>query len=397
MQKMCCVNCFSNKFIQAVIRSKSTKGVCNYCSMNGEKHDWITSVRQVGEFIKEKLSQGYTNATREDVPYDKLRSISTTIEEVLIHNEEIFSNELEDDEEKISALLDDLFKESGPSWHDKANGSDDKWEGGKASIVLKDKFFFGENDNPLSDTWESFKYYVKHISRFFDMSADHFRETTLERFLEILQAMAKTLPLGTDIWRARIMKPGDGRVLKVRRHLECGSPPRNFAIPLRMNPSGISYFYGAEDKTTCLEEVRVKRRNRVLLGKFRTKMELNIVDLSHKVCIGPGSIFDPNYDHSYNWSSKFVAEFIKEVSRPISSDEAPIEYVPTQILCEYIRKLGYQGVMYKSSITKKMNYTLFCGQKEIFTPDEGWKHPDQVTDFTEWLELVEFRQERHLA
>ncbi|MED4600017.1 RES family NAD+ phosphorylase [Paenibacillus validus] len=394
MSKVCCVHCFTNDFIQATIRKARKKGECDYCNMKGNKQVWVADVGDVGDFIRERLALGYTNATRDDVPFHALRSISTTIEDVLIFEEEIFSEEL-DNKGKIGEILGDLFKESGPSYRDIAQGADDEWEGGDAPIVLKDAFFVSGDDNPLTLSWSDFTYYVKHICRYFDMGAAPYRESALARFLPIIRGMATTLPQGTDIWRARIMKPGDGRVLKATRHLECGPPPRNKAIPLRMNPSGISYFYGAEDIATCLEEVRVKRRDRVLQGKFRTKLDLTIVDLSHKVVLGVRSVFDPNYDHDYNWASHFVENFIEEVSRPISTKEAPIEYVPTQILCEYIRKLGYDGVRYKSSLTGKMNYALFCGRAETNVTDAWWRHPDQVPDFTGWLELVEFKQERH--
>jgi hypothetical protein len=151
-----------------------------------------------------------------------------------------------------------------------------------------------------------------------------------------------------------------------------------------MNPSGISYFYGSEDMGTCKKEVRPKPGEHVIYGQFRTKRELSIIDLSEKVFIGAKSVFDPDYDHAYNWASSFVESFVEEISKPIDPAEAPIEYMPTQILCEYIRKLGYDGVAFNREETTKREITW--GLKFV--------HPNQVPEFTEWLSLSNFKEER---
>lgn len=65
------------------------------------------------------------------------------------------------------------------------------------------------------------------------------------------------------------------------------------------------------------------------------------------------SIFSPNYEHDMNWAYDFLKLFSAEISKPIKLDEAPIEYIPTQILSEYIRLKGYEGVGYRSSITSE--------------------------------------------
>lgn len=230
---LCCIHCFKNEFIQAKIRTIAETGKCSYCNMGGRKKAWVASVGIVGDFIRKKLKLGYRNASTDDVPYYALSGIASSIEEVLIYDEDIFSEDM-DLLDKTQSLIHDMFKSSGPSYRDIAQGETDEWEAGDAEVVKIDEFYVSEDENELLFGWEDFKYNVKHINRFFDVGSLKTREEMLRRFLPILKEMAVTLPAGTQIWRARI-KP-KGRVLKKNRHLECGPPPRNYAVPLRMNP-----------------------------------------------------------------------------------------------------------------------------------------------------------------
>ena len=48
---------------------------------------------------------------------------------------------------------------------------------------------------------------------------------------------------------------------------------------------------------------------------------------------------------------------------PISNTE---DYRVTQIISEYIRKMGYDGILYRSFFTMKNNYTIFnCHKSKI--------------------------------
>lgn len=387
----CCIHCFNNEFIQAIIRQEDEKGVCSYCKMDGEEEAWVAGVDVVGEFVREKLGLAYKNATTDDVPYHVLRGFATTIEDVLRHSEAIFSDYL-DIEGDVPKLIRDMFKYSGPSWHDIAQGDVDEWESGDAEIVKIDAFYSNRDDNYLRYQWDDFTYVVKHVNRFFDIGSDRTREAMLGEFKEIFEIMEVKLPAGTLIWRARSNPKNPVDTPEAQRN-ECGPPPRHLSKPLRMNPAGISYFYGSDDLATCLAEIRPKPNDQIVYGQFSTLKPLRILDLSEVVLIGARSIFDPEYNHHLNWATEFLVGFIEEISKPIDDDVSSIEYVPTQILSEYIRKLGYDGVRYRSSKTGQQNYTLFCGREEEPTYDDfGWKwrHPNQIPEFTEWLELKEF-------
>ena len=388
----CCIHCFKNEFIQANVRGEDEQGVCYYCDMNGEEEAWVAGVDAIGELVREKLGLAYKNATMDDVPFHVLSAFSTTIEDVLRDTEDIFSECLDNSKDGISKLIRDMFKHSGPSWRDIAQGDFDEWDNGYAEIILIDEFYITPDDNHFRYKWDEFTYVVKHVNRFFNIGSS--REAMLEEFNVFYEKMKICLPAGTLIWRARSNPKNPLNTLEAKSY-ECGPPPRNISKALRMNPAGISYFYGSDDPKTCKAEIRPEPDDHIIYGQFSTKRDLQILDLSEVVHIGTRSIFDPDYDHDFNWATEFLKGFIEEISKPIEDNEAPIEYVPTQILSEYIRKLGYDGVRYRSSKTGCQNYTLFCGREEQKQLEDYWKrtHPSQVPEFTEWLELVHFEQE----
>jgi hypothetical protein len=46
-------------------------------------------------------------------------------------------------------------------------------------------------------------------------------------------------------------------------------------------------------------------------------------------------------------------------SWPVTKSDSKSEYAPTQIISEFIKSKGYNGIIYKSSLTQGHNYVLF--------------------------------------
>ncbi len=53
----------------------------------------------------------------------------------------------------------------------------------------------------------------------------------------------------------------------------------------------------------------------------------------------------------------------EELSKPVIPKEAHLEYLPSQYMCEFIKKCGFDGVMYKSAMSSGVNYALFNDDK----------------------------------
>ena len=104
------------------------------------------------------------------------------------------------------------------------------------------------------------------------------------------------------------------------------------------------------------------------------------------------SCFSEEFDISKKWVSHFVRDFEEEISQPLDEDRKTLEYVATQVLAEYIRKIGYNGISYKSSYNKdKVNYVLFCTiNEDISSPGVDcsiYSLKGILQPFTKWLKL----------
>jgi len=55
----------------------------------------------------------------------------------------------------------------------------------------------------------------------------------------------------------------------------------------------------------------------------------------------------------------FLERLGDELTRPVLPQAAAIDYTPSQYLCEFIKKCGYDGVIYRSSVSEGMNLALF--------------------------------------
>ena len=164
--------------------------------------------------------------------------------------------------------------------------------------------------------------------------------------------LATQLPQGTIVFRGRPNDTGMPRTM----FKDLTAPPVEAAKENRMSATGISMFYGALDSDTPVNEIRNYEPGAVIdLGEFILKKELIVVDL-FKIPVRL-SFWMPQYYLEY----KFLKQFHSEITKPITQN-AGIEYVPTQIFTEYIRFMNdkhIDGIIYKSSLTGKKNIVLF--------------------------------------
>ena len=136
--------------------------------------------------------------------------------------------------------------------------------------------------------------------------------------------------LGVPLFRARARF----RPRKFHTARELGSPPSKAAKNNRMSGAGISMFYGAESEKTAIAEIRPSAGKAVTVGTWRPCRELVYLDLLAAQPIP--SIFDQTARGDRTWL-RFLAEFAADLARSIHKNDAAIEYVPTQIMTEYIR------------------------------------------------------------
>lgn len=129
----------------------------------------------------------------------------------------------------------------------------------------------------------------------------------------------------------------------------------------RSNPKFIRYLYMAESPTTAVFEVRPLLFNAVNVSGIEVKEQLHIANIA--VDIEMDSDTERTEDE---WLLSFIQ---LAFSSPTNN---PDDYIPTQIIAEYFRYLGYDGIRYGSSMHHRgYNLTIFDTAKceAVFSTD----------------------------
>lgn len=192
-------------------------------------------------------------------------------------------------------------------------------------------------------SWSYFVEIVKKKRRFLTQIDD----TNNDRIDDELLSTDKVLiAIGDAILRSskRVLKRMDSlRIVRARAHdtnevlckaKDLGSPPLTRAGHNRMSDVGISMFYGAENENTAIKEVQVSSSQTVTVGGWKPTRELVYLDLLATRPVP--SIFDNNERTNRVWL-RFLVGFADDLAKPIDIEDRRIEYIPTQIVTEYIR------------------------------------------------------------
>lgn len=126
----------------------------------------------------------------------------------------------------------------------------------------------------------------------------------------------------------------------------------------RNNISGSTYLYLSEDIYTCCAETRPSRFALMSVAIFNIVKPLKIIDFSKNDSVK--ELMDK--DDQLN-VGLLITLLMAEFSNPASSED---NYIATQYVSDLIRKYGYDGICYKSSLTGSKNYTIFnCSEENI--------------------------------
>lgn len=350
--KNVCAEHFEDPYLQTYINDNGHPGKCSYC---GKRKGKVLSMEQFTDFVKSKLSQRLCPLDDANLPlansyYDD-------------EDEEIpgFSRAgcyiIPNSAEKYESVQ-DLMENYNLCTSDETLNED------IASCFNYDELtrtdvFEEDVDEELSYAWDNFVKMVKHQKRYTFFKDPRFirqEEWKDDILTEINQLccniLVTQLPQGTIVFRGRPNDTGMPRTM----FKDLTAPPVEAAKENRMSATGISMFYGALDSDTPVNEIRNYEPGAVIdLGEFILKKELIVVDL-FKIPVRL-SFWMPQYYLEY----KFLKQFHSEITKPITQN-AGIEYVPTQIFTEYIRFMNdkhIDGIIYKSSLTGKKNIVLF--------------------------------------
>jgi len=172
----------------------------------------------------------------------------------------------------------------------------------------------------------------------------------------------KCLPSGAEFFRARIgisetknaYNMGfEGEVhYSPYKNSSIGAPPPRIAGEGRINRSGVSFFYAATDKYTAVAEVRPHPGDHVSIGKFRLTKDVIICDFSNSQIM---QFFenDKLLDEFVHLNTLNV--FMNKTVTPSGREH----YTITQLIADCLRQMGYDGVLFNSTVGLGNNLTLF--------------------------------------
>ena len=368
--KNICGKCMDESYIKSYILSNGLMGICSYCN----KRKKVVDLDDIKEIVQGAINFFY------DDPVNGLGIIDG---EYVQGNGAIYDTwELLDNELGLggcNALEDIVNRLPDHQWCNKEfYGMDDSeekiytWESFVNQVKYKTRYFFVQEK--VEQRW-----YMPY-KKPFDILAYFAR--SIEQF-----NMIDTLRNGDIIFRARQNR--DKETFQSPEDL--GPPPAWGCLkPNRMSPAGIPMFYGSSTKETCLSEMRNKK-GKYTIGKWTPVKDLRILNLTSHFIFDTDtcqyyypdfpSIFDQQRREDI-FDYQFILKFASDLSGKVENKIASIEYVPTQIVAEYLRKVALfdkkhlDGICYYSSIDGGINYALFIEQEEC-TEQERWRYHGQ--------------------
>jgi hypothetical protein len=349
--KQVCPSCINERYLANCIALKGSSGVCDYCKQVNP----VLGIDVIAEKIKDGfnwkyvLLEGKNSQEKFDldfIPHGTINFKDTF--DLLMHETNIINAELLSD-------LSDILKYQ--CWFDNS--------GYEISQGQKDWY-----------TWEYFTYIVKHERRYIFKDVEHplgpvFAHKKASDILEGIFDFFReynaysVLRAGTKIYRGRKKSsfgPNEPKTAK-----ELGAVPIEFCTQSnRYSPAGISMFYGATDRETCIAEINANEA--VIIGIWELKEDIEILDLTQFKDDDVPSIFDTEHRDKrseYEFILKFAAD-LRRTNNKTDEGEKSIEYVPTQIITEYLRTTEppISGVCSYSSKNIGKNITLFLNHED---------------------------------
>lgn len=216
-------------------------------------------------------------------------------------------------------------------------------------------------------SWNSYRHFADRVRR----KSRYIRTPEDNDFLrEILRTSNNCIidvSAGTGLWRAQIghdWRPhceGDRHVgdLPAAHPPDRMKPLQGRAMEGRANPKGIPVLYLSTHKKTAMSEVRPWLGSLVSCAHFRTIRDLKIVDFSVHHSSRP-MLYYSREPSARERETEVWTQIALAFSKPTTTDDDTADYVPTQVIAEFFKNEGYDGIAYKSAFGKKgYNIVLF--------------------------------------
>jgi len=246
-----------------------------------------------------------------------------------------------------------------------------------------------DHDGTHFANWQNFQRSLMFESRFFNPDAERALNDIFHGMQQLRDANGRgpvyLIEPGTPeahFFRARVANEyEDFRRIEANLARELGPPPERLRKAGRLNPAGISAFYGAFDLATCIAELRPSVGGKVISAGFKLEREICVLDMTRFVD-KPRAV-----NHFASGARRrarqwvFMETFMEEIARPVSPGTEHLEYLPTQAVAEFLNKrfqLSFAGrrrhidaVIFKSAQRPEGKNIVLLGDAALVGPAKG--------------------------
>ncbi len=181
-------------------------------------------------------------------------------------------------------------------------------------------------------------------------------EAFLKGISKSVETRVVTFPKGSNVFRAQhgcVQTDSDEQRIPLSCHNKKRMfPDRNHVRAGRANAEYKAVFYASITPEIAVKEMRPWIGSYLSVARFRIKRNLRIINLfgayrgfmeGWMLSVKRSNLVGKEYDN-YVWHS--IGEAF---CQPVTLSDDPHCYLPTQIIAEQIKSLGYDGLAYKSS------------------------------------------------
>jgi hypothetical protein len=366
-----CADCFEDQDLISFVRNHASDTCCNYCGRDSEEdcdedeepEAIAADSETVFEYIRERIEANYSTNEVECIPYDNedgqyILPVWNTYE--------LFCEELGGFPTGNDALIKDIVESlpdvewcrADPQILSPLEGIRSGWEEFCRTIKHKTHFlFFSPATN---STWKDIGYEPNAVepgemlSRIGDLIRDY--------------QLVRQIPAQSAFYRAHCSAS-----TFYDTAADLGPPPPAKASGGRMNPVGIAMTYVSEDPETVLAETVALEHKFASVSRWETLESLRVLDLL--ALPEPIGLFAENSGTHDAEMIAFLRDFRRTIVEPVrahANSKEPLEYIPSQVVTEYLRlrfsdlEGPIQGIRYPSvKNVGGVNLVFFWGQDGI--------------------------------
>lgn len=366
--KFICASHFKNEYLQRHIKAHSYQGTCSYCGNHTAVMDMADFIEYIGERITSFLgpidNEGMYLASSFLDKEDREKGIPGWIERGL-YIAPVNAEYYEDVDEMMGDY--DLITDNQYINDEIASSFNvNQWiRKDPTSALMKDE---------LIQSWRNFSHLVKTKMRYtFFRIEDYYAGSDfipdygtdiIAEISKMVRLLEDTIDIDTRLYRGR---PEDNQA-PFTTFASLTAPPVVAAKENRMSPYGISMFYGSFDSVTPIQEIKNyldDKSKQIFMGEFNITKQLKVINLCN---IPTPDFWMENEDDWQRYA--FLHNFHKEIAKPIGKNDPKLEYIPSQVFCEYLRFIqeakdgsSYDGIIYSSALTGEKNVVLFYDNK----------------------------------